>query len=606
MRSLLSLLSLLILFQFSVSAQDQTGFKVYSYSELFQIIEEEKDSVFRLKDAMIRYNQKTDQRFKAPTWPGTYKDTTFQARNDIIIDKHIELENVLFDKNISVEDRQSYVTGAIYDIHFKKDVILRNTSSLFISFSKFDGRFDYSLSDCSFVQKAPENINLFYIDFSTFEDFDFFKNCNSQSYTFGVYLNGNIIKSDKLSTRFFLSNFDNRTLSLTNNYIEAKNIITVRNQKGSGIYEIKNNEFVGSIIVLGNQNTDGNLDWSNNSFSNRVQLGISPLGVNDEVEWDQFKDNAISMTGFVNYSDAVNKRFPVQQPIATRPRLDSLYYDSVRYYNENIFAKEIGLKGNFYNYYKNKYNTAVANEVYLELKDFETARLKVLYNQDKTFDAFFKWKINQFLKLFAAYGTEPARAITMSVYVVLIFALIYLFFPNYWDSHGKNRIMDRYRFFTKYMNRKEGMHEVYLEDQRSELFASEDFKNYMLEAKKSIPTFFITTAMPLYRWSVASTKGFSWLLSKVDVLKGTWSNTDPTKQKGKSALLITAFLLALLYDIFIKMLNALMLSINTFTTLGFGEIPIKGLPRYLAIIQGFIGWFMLTIFSVSLISQLLN
>lgn len=37
-----------------------------------------------------------------------------------------------------------------------------------------------------------------------------------------------------------------------------------------------------------------------------------------------------------------------------------------------------------------------------------------------------------------------------------------------------------------------------------------------------------------------------------------------------------------------------------------GEIPIKGLPRYLAIVQGFIGWFMLTIFSVSLISQLLN
>ena len=55
-----------------------------------------------------------------------------------------------------------------------------------------------------------------------------------------------------------------------------------------------------------------------------------------------------------------------------------------------------------------------------------------------------------------------------------------------------------------------------------------------------------------------------------------------------------------------KTLNALMLSINTFTTFGFGEIPIKGLPRYLAIIQGFIGWFMLTIFSVSLISQLLN
>lgn len=37
-----------------------------------------------------------------------------------------------------------------------------------------------------------------------------------------------------------------------------------------------------------------------------------------------------------------------------------------------------------------------------------------------------------------------------------------------------------------------------------------------------------------------------------------------------------------------------------------GEIPIKDFPRYLTIVQGFIGWFMLTIFSVFLISQLLN
>jgi hypothetical protein len=90
------------------------------------------------------------------------------------------------------------------------------------------------------------------------------------------------------------------------------------------------------------------------------------------------------------------------------------------------------------------------------------------------------------------------------------------------------------------------------------------------------------------------------------VLKGTWEDL-PTGQKArKSFLLVGVFLIALVYDLLIKVLNALMLSINTFTTLGFGEIPIKGLPRYLAIIQGFIGWFMLTIFSVSLISQLLN
>jgi hypothetical protein len=89
-------------------------------------------------------------------------------------------------------------------------------------------------------------------------------------------------------------------------------------------------------------------------------------------------------------------------------------------------------------------------------------------------------------------------------------------------------------------------------------------------------------------------------------MKGTWEDVPDGKRWWKGILLIGAFSIAIIYDIMIKMLNALMLSINTFTTLGFGEIPIKGLPRYLAIIQGFIGWFMLTIFSVSLISQLLN
>ena len=97
-----------------------------------------------------------------------------------------------------------------------------------------------------------------------------------------------------------------------------------------------------------------------------------------------------------------------------------------------------------------------------------------------------------------------------------------------------------------------------------------------------------------------------WFLSKIDVLNGKWSEVPEKGRFFKSVLVIGAFITALLYDLFIKVLNAVMLSINTFTTLGFGEIPIKGLPRYLAIIQGFIGWFMLTIFSVSLISQLLN
>ena len=62
----------------------------------------------------------------------------------------------------------------------------------------------------------------------------------------------------------------------------------------------------------------------------------------------------------------------------------------------------------------------------------------------------------------------------------------------------------------------------------------------------------------------------------------------------------------LISSLFIKVLNAIMLSVNSFTTLGFGEIPTRGIGRYAAIIEGFIGWFLLTLFSVSLITQLLQ
>ena len=55
----------------------------------------------------------------------------------------------------------------------------------------------------------------------------------------------------------------------------------------------------------------------------------------------------------------------------------------------------------------------------------------------------------------------------------------------------------------------------------------------------------------------------------------------------------------------ISIVNALTLSLNSFTTLGFGTIPTKGLARYVCIIQGFIGWFLLSIFTVALINQVL-
>ena len=54
-----------------------------------------------------------------------------------------------------------------------------------------------------------------------------------------------------------------------------------------------------------------------------------------------------------------------------------------------------------------------------------------------------------------------------------------------------------------------------------------------------------------------------------------------------------------------SLLNAVALSLNAFITLGFGNIPTTGIARYMCVLQGALGWFLLSLFTVALINQVL-
>ena len=70
---------------------------------------------------------------------------------------------------------------------------------------------------------------------------------------------------------------------------------------------------------------------------------------------------------------------------------------------------------------------------------------------------------------------------------------------------------------------------------------------------------------------------------------------------------IGAYMLGFLaWGVVMRFVNAFALSINAFVTLGYGEIQARGVARYLAVLEGAVGWFLLSIFSVTLISQLLQ
>jgi hypothetical protein len=120
------------------------------------------------------------------------------------------------------------------------------------------------------------------------------------------------------------------------------------------------------------------------------------------------------------------------------------------------------------------------------------------------------------------YGTDPARAILISIYIVVLFGIFFFFFPSDWDTTSKAALLSNYRDFIE--------------------------KNE----------------------------------------KGYWKP-----------------FLALSKGFFISLVNAITLSLNAFITLGFGNIPTHGVARYFCVLEGFIGWFLLSIFTVALINQTL-
>ena len=609
---------------FSISSFSQTpskNLKEYSYAQLFDMIAKEKDSVFTLKDAYIKYNAKTDSLLTTTKYAFMDVTPVNKSPKKIEIHKELKFTNVYFSTKMNVLDKDNsvntrYYSGYLINLHFKEKVEFNNVLGFDLHHCMFEKEFSFFNSTIFEIEQK------FFKDKKISQGFSMSKNIFKEGLIINHYSNTPF--QDKTTYMEFYKNTiytkyseqkreENNRFNFITNELNNFTVITDNIIKGVGTSRLNftknkslsfvNNQFETPRVIFQAKETIDNLVVKKNNFSKGVQLNLTHLKPSDLIEWKQFNNSITSFNAFDNYTALLpDKEY---EKIST-DSFANYYKEKLRFQNLEVYGGEAALRGALYRHYRENFDMVSANAVYMNLKDFETQHLEYQFEANPSFDTYFQWKVNQFLKVFSNYGTKPSKAITFSVYVIFVFALFYLFFPNSWDRHGKNRILDRYSFFLKYMDKKAGIHEVYLEGQKEEILAYDEYKKLIEKSDKRVPKFFTATVLPIYKWSVAGTQLSTSFLRKIDVMKGTWSELPKSKRIWKSILLITVFLIAVCYDVFIKVLNALMLSINTFTTLGFGEIPIKGLPRYLAIIQGFIGWFMLTIFSVSLISQLLN
>ena len=305
---------------------------------------------------------------------------------------------------------------------------------------------------------------------------------------------------------------------------------------------VKNNAFncETSLGATGIRGIFKHLEIVGNTFQSHLQFNQADVDQSLEINSNIFeqsaslkelffseKENSVGWGQFSNYKlSLINEEI-----VSVGSSLGNVYErgfysgnSSTQVADSLKFFKLMSVYHRLDDLYNRNGETQYANSCYAELKEVEAQRWKYLFTRNKTFESFFRWQLNNALSYFTDYGTNPAKAVVKSGWIILLFAIFYLFFPSDWDANNRNL-----------------------------LFAM--VKNLV------------------------------------------------AKNRDKSLLTTLAFIA---YYIFIDILNAVTLSLNAFTTLGFGDIPTHGVGRYVTIIEGFVGWFILTIFSVSLINQVLG
>ena len=582
MKKLITIFFLLsVLFSFG---QEGNQLSVMSYSQFLEAIEK-GETHFENIHLKLGEESTTDSSF----WK---IDTTYREPSDTIY---------------------SYTELPIQRVKFSNKILF------------FDSKLDVEFKDCEFLK----GISIYYSDLS-FWKFSF-KNCifsgekNWNFVTIEECKKGGVIFEkcffNDVVLQISRSNFQNRVniSDCVFEYNTPRNF-TNSNSAYSQFFNINNK--LKSLTVYRNtfvNKTTGRLNSIN--FSGSIIDDLSLIG--NEMSIINFYNTKIVDNLIIDSlgADTINMHkfhYPINGTSFAWDNLNGEKLQILRG-NKNLGAKNDSLLSNTFNYnlivklynnffhmYKEQGDLESANACYVELKNLETRRLKYLYDTEGGVDRMLNYRLNTFLKFFAEYGTSPIKSVKISGWVILIFGFFYFFFYSEWDKINRKFLMEKSGALIGYFRSEQKLEDLYSDTHKEDLNTFNEFKQNLKESKTEVPFFFMLFLKPLYWVAVIKHKFNKSLYKRVEFLQGRWVDLTSGKKFFLGTLTFLAILTYGLYLVAIRSLNSLILSINTFTTLGFGDIPVVGISRYVAILEGFLGWFLLSIFSVSLISQILQ
>ena len=280
--------------------------------------------------------------------------------------------------------------------------------------------------------------------------------------------------------------------------------------------------------------------------------------------------------------------------------------DIIKTQNKYDFETLISVYALFYSSYKQQGNRRSANACYVEWKDIETRYMAAELKKDFSTDTWFNWFMNIFLKIFCDYGTNPLKSLAWSLIVMLVFTLLFLIYLWNYDTTEHKDIRFVFKNFGLYFTANKSLIEIgeMMIPEHTHTNSANELRNYIDENKTVLPAYYRLFGMNITRPKFSFRSMFFFRLGHR--ILGVWSEAKKSK-RFLVAFLVSLWIGSLLGKIIlIRIFDAFTMSLNSFSTLGYGDLPRNEAMRYLSILEGFIGWFLLSIFIVALISQIIQ
>ena len=249
-----------------------------------------------------------------------------------------------------------------------------------------------------------------------------------------------------------------------------------------------------------------------------------------------------------------------------------------------------------------------ANKSYVEMKTIETRRQKYLLDEQWDFNVYINYKLNVFLSDFSDFATNPGKSLIQSLWWLLIFTLLYLFTYSKWDGMDYKYFVDQYSRFSEYIKENKNIEDVYGKNYSEKIKDIESLEEKYIRAGKKVPRMLRLTGIPLYHLGKFRYSIMPRLILFFNFQPEKWEELEERKSTRikNNFLIFLISLFFILYVLIVKFFAAFVLSLNSFVVIGYGNLPEKGLAKYLSVFEGIIGWFLLTIFTITLLSQVLQ